>query len=156
MKGTLGDSFDWSPPPLSIMAGADSLPKSLPSTLEQGPTFKDEKGANESIDLASNFQGDVYDDGRAIDLGADGKERPIGRFPSLCPAQQGKPFIMTRQRLTPTLQHVWYLLKMIPHCQHLPFDYGFLVSVYHASGRFLAKYSWETGLFSLDAQFIFI
>jgi len=29
------------------------------------------------INLASKFQGDVYDDSRTIDLGADGKERPI-------------------------------------------------------------------------------
>lgn len=50
---------------------------------ERGLSFNDnekinEKDANESVDLTSDLPGDVYDDGRAIDLGANGKERPIG------------------------------------------------------------------------------
>lgn len=56
----------------------------LISGLERGSTFNDqkidEKGPNESIELTSELQGGVYDDSRAIDLGANGKERPIGRF----------------------------------------------------------------------------
>ncbi|KAF8801788.1 peptide transporter MTD1 [Phlegmacium glaucopus] len=62
------------------MKGVDSL--NLPSTLERGSEFNDEKIKEKevdghSIELANEVQGDVYDDSRAIDLGADGKERPI-------------------------------------------------------------------------------
>ena len=53
-----------------------------PPNIDGGPLFNDEKinekGENKSIELASELQGDVYDDTRAIDLGTDGKERPIG------------------------------------------------------------------------------
>ena len=73
------------------------------SSLEQGPSFKDEKGANEFIELRSNFRRDVYDDSRAIDLGVDGKERPIYRFPLSCPAQLATRQTVHLQRLTPTL-----------------------------------------------------
>lgn len=56
----------------------------LISGLERGSTFNDqkinEKGPNESVEATNEFQGDVYDDSRAIDLGADGREKPIGRF----------------------------------------------------------------------------
>ena len=38
-----------------------------------------EPEANESVEVSSDLPGDVYEDSRAIDLGADGKERPIGR-----------------------------------------------------------------------------
>lgn len=33
-----------------------------------------------SIEVAQALDGDVYDDIRAIDLGEDGKERPIGKI----------------------------------------------------------------------------
>jgi hypothetical protein len=55
------------------------------STLpEPGISFNDEKmvkekETNESVELVTTEpQGDVYDDSRAIDLDANGKERPIG------------------------------------------------------------------------------
>ena len=52
-----------------------------PLNIDGGPLSNDEKinekGENKSIEL-SELQGDVYDDRRAIDLGTDGKERPIG------------------------------------------------------------------------------
>jgi hypothetical protein len=63
------------------MAAADD--SFNPKLLESGPFFNDakvnEKEANESVEVSSEPPGDVYDDSRAIDLGADGKERPIGR-----------------------------------------------------------------------------
>lgn len=43
--------------------------------LEKGSA---EKSSNDSVEIATSIQGDVYDDIRAIDLGEDGKERPIG------------------------------------------------------------------------------
>jgi hypothetical protein len=60
------------------MAAADD--SFNPNLLDSGPLFNDkEKVANESVELTSESPGDVYEDSRAIDLGADGKERPIGR-----------------------------------------------------------------------------
>ena len=54
-----------------------------PKLLDSGPLFNDEKVeekvANESVEVTSELPGDVYEDNRAIDLGVDGKERPIGR-----------------------------------------------------------------------------
>lgn len=56
-----------------------------PKLLDHGPLFNDEKvkekepEAKESVEVVSELPGDVYEDSRAIDLGADGKERPIGR-----------------------------------------------------------------------------
>ena len=65
------------------MAGDNSF---NPKLLDHGrPLFNDEKlkekepEAKESVELASEPPGDVYEDSRAIDLGVDGKERPIGR-----------------------------------------------------------------------------
>jgi len=64
------------------MAGVDSL--DLPSTAERESSFNDEKinekGVNHVVELTHEV--DMYDDSRAIDLGADGKERPIGRLSS--------------------------------------------------------------------------
>ena len=60
--------------------------------------FKDEKlrekEANESVEVTSELLGDVYEDSRAIDLGADGKERPIGRSTNVKSDLQSK-FILT-------------------------------------------------------------
>lgn len=57
-----------------------------PKLLDSGPLFNDEKVeekvANESVEVTSELPGDVYEDSRAIDLGVDGKERPIGRSTS--------------------------------------------------------------------------
>ena len=56
-----------------------------PKPLEHSLSFIDEKvkekepEAKESIEVSSELPGDVYEDSRAIDLGVDGKERPIGR-----------------------------------------------------------------------------
>ena len=67
------------------MAAADPFD---PKLLESGPFSNDvkvnEKEANESIEVTSEPPGDVYNDSRAIDLGADGKERPIGRSSPTC------------------------------------------------------------------------
>lgn len=63
------------------MAAIDSLPIN-PLHTEKDGSFSDEKGGdkeNGSIEIAADFQGDVYDDLRAIDMGEDGKERPIGK-----------------------------------------------------------------------------
>ena len=54
-----------------------------PKLLNHGSFFNNEKvnekEANEFVEVTSELPGDVYEDSRAIDLGADGKERPIGR-----------------------------------------------------------------------------
>lgn len=64
----------------------DSFNPKLP---DSGPSFIDEKikekEASESVEVASEPPGDVYEDSRAIDLDADGKERPIGRSTTLKP-----------------------------------------------------------------------
>ena len=61
------------------MAEIDTAPSRAPID-EKGTSFSDEKvGSKEgSVDIA--LEGDVYDDVRAIDMGEDGKERPIGLF----------------------------------------------------------------------------
>lgn len=55
--------------------------------------------AKESVDVAtdSELPGDVYEDSRAIDLGDDGKERPIGRSTTVksdlqCRGESFSPF----------------------------------------------------------------
>jgi hypothetical protein len=91
------------------MAAADD--SFNPKLLDSGPLFNDEKVeekvANESVEVTSEFPGDVYEDSRAIDLGVDGKERPIGRSTTyqVRPAEK-KPFLRFTQRLTSTLRHV--------------------------------------------------
>uniref|UniRef100_A0A8H7XV56 Peptide transporter MTD1 n=1 Tax=Psilocybe cubensis TaxID=181762 RepID=A0A8H7XV56_PSICU len=63
------------------MALVNSSPTS-PKT-QRSDSFGDEKGIVEekgskgSVEIAGSIQGDVYDDIRAIDMGEDGKERPI-------------------------------------------------------------------------------
>ncbi|KAF8890828.1 peptide transporter MTD1 [Gymnopilus junonius] len=64
------------------MAAANSLP--IQPYHQRSDSFGDEKGIvnkekgeSGSIELATSIQGDVYNDFRAIDLGDDGKERPI-------------------------------------------------------------------------------
>ena len=60
------------------------------------PVFIDEKvkekepERKESVEVISELPGDVYEDSRAIDLGADGKERPIGRSTTVKSDLQGK------------------------------------------------------------------
>ncbi|KAG6853742.1 hypothetical protein C0991_001758 [Blastosporella zonata] len=51
----------------------------LPSTPEKKGSFSDEKHDEKrgSVDIAESIHGDVYDDARIIDMGEDGKERPI-------------------------------------------------------------------------------
>jgi len=46
-------------------------------------SYDKEKGGSGSIEVATSLPGDVYDDVRAMDLGEDGKERPIGNLPIL-------------------------------------------------------------------------
>lgn len=71
--------------------GADSLP-GLIKRKDTTDSFLEEKssaivespfGNDEKIDIVSgsdSFIGDVYEEVRVIDLGSDGKERPIGLF----------------------------------------------------------------------------
>lgn len=64
------------------MATVNSLPAHPIN--ERTDSFGDEKGITQekgsdgSVEIAGSIQGDVYDDIRAIDMGEDGKERPIG------------------------------------------------------------------------------
>jgi len=53
-----------------------------PSDSERKPSYSDEKldeKVNERVDVAQDFQGEIYDNIRAIDLDETGKERPIGK-----------------------------------------------------------------------------
>ena len=90
-------------PPIMAAAADDSFNGKL---LGSGPLFNHdkfkEKGANESVEATSDLPGDVYEDNRAIDLGADGKERPIGRSTTFVE----KSFLPFAQRPTSTLPHV--------------------------------------------------
>lgn len=45
--------------------------------------YPDEKKGS-SVDVVHAIVGDVYEDIRVIDLGEDGKERPIGTYPFGC------------------------------------------------------------------------
>ena len=94
------------------MAAADD--SFTPKLLENGPFFSDakvnEKETNESVEVTSEPPGDVYNDSRAIDIGADGKERPIGRSTTVSSPTCRKnlfllPFTVT-QRPISTLRHV--------------------------------------------------
>ncbi|KAF9481085.1 peptide transporter MTD1 [Pholiota conissans] len=61
------------------MAEINSMPVTS-SEREKAESYSDENAGdkeNGSIKIASDLQGDVYDDIRAIDMGEDGKERPI-------------------------------------------------------------------------------
>ena len=81
------------------MAAADDSFNEKP--FDTGPLFNDdkfrEKEANESVEVTSELPGDVYEDTRAIDLGADGKERPIGGSTTVKSDLQSK-FILTSFR----------------------------------------------------------
>ena len=87
------------------MAAADD--SFNPKLLDSGPLFNDdaekieEKEANESVEITSEPPGDVYEDSRAIDLGADGKERPIGRSTTcqVRPAEEDHSYLLRRDRL---------------------------------------------------------
>ncbi|KAF8147837.1 peptide transporter MTD1 [Crassisporium funariophilum] len=61
------------------MAAIESLPAH--AALERGTSSYDEKfkekGEEGSVEVASSIHGDVYENIRSIDMGADGKERPI-------------------------------------------------------------------------------
>ena len=84
--------------PIPVMAAAEE--SFNPKLLDQGPLFSDEKvkeketERKESVEVTSELPGDVYEDIRAIDLGADGKERPIGRSTTVKSDPQRR-FILT-------------------------------------------------------------
>ncbi|KAF8055167.1 peptide transporter MTD1 [Lyophyllum atratum] len=64
------------------MATHDALPElNARADLERKASYSeeklDEKAERSSIDVAESIKGDVYDDIRSIDMGEDGKERPI-------------------------------------------------------------------------------
>ncbi|KAF5378543.1 hypothetical protein D9615_007071 [Tricholomella constricta] len=64
------------------MAAAEALPalsaRPAPERKNSyGDEKFDEKGDRSSVDVAESLKGDVYDDLRVIDMGDDGKERPI-------------------------------------------------------------------------------
>lgn len=62
------------------MDPVQTLPKNDSAILERGDSYSDEKHLDEkaTAPLTDEVVGDVYDDVRIIDLGEDGKERPIG------------------------------------------------------------------------------
>jgi hypothetical protein len=56
---------------------AEALPS--PEARKRKDAFSDETyNEKGSIEVAESIKGDVYDDIREIDMGEDGKERPIG------------------------------------------------------------------------------
>lgn len=64
----------------ATMAASDYSFSSKPLDGNDEKVKEKESQVKESFDVASELPGDVYEDSRAIDLGDDGKERPIGRF----------------------------------------------------------------------------
>ncbi len=72
----------------SLVDGVNALPpinKGSASSDNEKASFKDEKsfekGADDKVSvLRVTDIGGVFEDGRAIDLGEDGKERPIGSY----------------------------------------------------------------------------
>lgn len=50
-------------------------PRQFADSLHSDEKYDEKSG---SVEIAEPITGDVYDDIRAIDLGEDGKERPIG------------------------------------------------------------------------------
>jgi hypothetical protein len=61
-------------------ATVDALPKEKEANLERGNSY-DEKhsgSGKESVQDIDIGAGEIYEDVRIIDMGADGKERPIG------------------------------------------------------------------------------
>ncbi|KAG6860795.1 hypothetical protein C0995_007505 [Termitomyces sp. Mi166 len=59
-----------------MAATAEAIPAfSAQGDPEQKSSFNDEK--RDSVEIAESLKGDVYDDLRVIDMGEDGKERPI-------------------------------------------------------------------------------
>ena len=57
-------------------------PRPIDEKVETKASYSDEKLDDGKVDVAESIKGDVYDDGREIDLDETGKERPIGKLPS--------------------------------------------------------------------------
>lgn len=57
-------------------------PRPINEKVETKASYSDEKLDDGKVDVAESIKGDVYDDGREIDLDETGKERPIGEPPS--------------------------------------------------------------------------
>ncbi|ESK86285.1 oligopeptide transporter [Moniliophthora roreri MCA 2997] len=57
------------------METLETLPKEKEANLERGSSLDEKKGSDSDVDITHT--GEVYDDVRVIDLGEDGKERPI-------------------------------------------------------------------------------
>lgn len=117
----------------------ESLPKNGTSMLEKHDSFADEKSADEK-QVVPAVQGDVYDDVRAIDLGEDGKERPIGISSSLSSCFSLKKIIPQRPMLMSLL--VSSPSKTIPHCLASLSGYGSLVLVFLALVQSWDKFSY--------------
>lgn len=63
------------------MAAVDPLPRSSQGRGDSPNDEKlNEKANSSSVEVAGAFKGEVFDDIRDIDLGEDGKERPIGKL----------------------------------------------------------------------------
>ena len=62
---------------------AEKVKETVRTADPESKSFSDEKHSTEKVDKAESIQeiGEVYDDIRIIDLGEDGRERPIGEPP---------------------------------------------------------------------------
>ena len=126
------------------MAEAQGLP-TVPRDAEHSKSSSIDEKLNEKSDSASVVQsvhGDVYDDVRDIDIGEDGKERPIGMSCiQLCyltavshyfsPTQ--KPMSMSLPVSSP------WKMTLLSRCS--PSECGSLVLVFPASALFLGRSS---------------
>ncbi|KAG5353605.1 hypothetical protein C0989_004713 [Termitomyces sp. Mn162] len=88
-----------------MATAAEALPTlSAQGDPKQKESYNDEK--RDSVEIAESIKGDVYDDLRVIDLGEDGKERPIGILtlvsaysPSSVRNRAPEPDVASRSRL---------------------------------------------------------
>lgn len=122
------------------MAAVESLPaRAAPERVESIDEKFDEKAEQSSVFVADPVKGDVYDDLRDIDMGEDGKERPIGEtaVPNVSLIIQ----LNRSQKLISTSQRVSSLLRMTPVSQRSLSGCGSLASGYLASAPCWARFS---------------
>lgn len=89
------------------------------------PKFTDSLHSNEEkygrVEVAVPIDGDVYHDVRAIDLGENGKERPIGAY---CLSLFSSAFLSSFQKLMSMSPHVSSLSRMTPPSLRLHSECG--------------------------------
>lgn len=131
---------------MSTLAQATSVKP--PSSLEDEKYERNEKvlttfdDSTRPTDLTSSEIGEVFTDGpRLIDLGEDGKERPIGVFSRPISASTiGLMIWYMRQKLIWIIQLVYCPSMMIPICLFGRSECGFYLWAYRALALCWGRY----------------